>query len=700
MKTQRHIAKGILAASALLLTSSTQAQYLVFDNFCSSAGIGDWYGYDTPVYESGVADPYNGNCGSVYIECDCGCGNNPQKGADLCTAFICYDGGNPWYGPTIDFAQYIAIQFDVRWDTTSTLTIDQFNTGTNWPADCLPPLAPQNFMATPGEWIEGMDLQISSPTFPENTVVDLGSFLIPLNADTGWRTVTIPIPFAVAGRITADNCLILRKWMGYCEYVRCCATGKFWIDNVVLLSSCCPLPPPTMLTPTPAIPGLNCFNLTENNTFFDHNEVMVNSTSGLSWVGSLQNSFAPTYPVSYSFTLAGFPSGVAPSGTEAFMFLVPNYIYPAEAVDWIATNDIVFEVENTATGGQASLAYKTNEPGQNPPTANSLAFNGTTNLAVPSTKLLGTYSLVFTDANDGYVQVPDGTTGTFTLPAGVSACFQENSSAGEPFLVYFGTEANSASAMNQPVVFSSISISGVPSGFSENFIGEANPVNVANTPTSYAPGVLIVPVGAPSWVSWSESTTGYVLENAASLNGPWQNTSTYAPLPGHGQMMQLVSGSDLLSPTNEQFFRVVKLFYSNILVALPGQTFVSGTGVTGTPTALHASTNCAIFGPETATAYAVDANNVLVTSVNGNQVLLECTTDSAGAADFMCSLTSSGFETTTMTNGVADFNQSGAAAFYWGETMTLCAPVTEAVTVIDQQVSFTNASSPVSLVSP
>jgi hypothetical protein len=706
MKIQKFITTGVVAASALMLTSSVQAiPNITIDNFNSGANLSVWYYGASPnqeAYASGVEDPFNGDGGSVYIQCDYGTGSpgNPGNSYSPLTTMDCYNGGNPWNNQgTIDFSQYQSIQFDVKWDTTSTLTIDQWNTGTNWPASFVPGWADVNFMQEQG-YLQGIDMEIVGPG---GLIVDLPGTTneyLPLNANTGWRTMTIPIPTTLAGQITAMNGILLHKWVDAAWGVQAVATGHFWLDNIVLVGGSVPPPPTVSMGPTP-VPGLNCFNLTENNSVYDRNEVMVTSTSGLSWVGptNTQPGWTPTYPVTYSYDLVGFPGApAAPTlGTYVYIFLVPGYSFRAEAVDWNATNLLAFDIQATTNGSTVYMNYKTNEPGQNPPAQNSVTFNGTTNTSITSTKLLGNYSLVFTDANDGYVQAADGTTGTFTLPAGVSAFFTEDTTTAEPFLVYFGTQANNQAAMNQSAAYSSITVSGVPGAFSENFVGEANPQNVTNYPSHYPPGVFIVPTAAKYWIDWTTPNAGFVLENAPTLNGPWQATSTYfPPLSGYGVSMQKVASGDLVSPTKDQYFRVVKHIYTNILVALPGQTFVNGTGVTGTPTTLYASTNCAIFGPETATAYAVDVNNVLCTAINVDQVLLDCTTDSAGTADFVCTPTSSSYEITSMVNGVADFNQSGAYSFFWGYA-GLCAPVQESVMVTDQQVNFTNTSSLVSL---
>ena len=701
MKTQRLIARAILTAGTLLLAGFAQATTnLVFENFCYSIHCGvPCYPYFGPcaIYAPGTQDPTSGDCGSLYFSFPF------FESTEICTGYVGYDGGTPSRHPaTVDCSQYVAITLDILWDTTSGLTIDQFNTGTNWCYSCPTPLftqaEPQDYMVQPGFYFTpGIDFELVGNG---NTDIDFGNVNIPENAASGWQTMTIPIPSAIRPALTNINAITFSKLAARTgPPVSSNATGRFWIDNIVLIAPEEP-PPPTptfsILANAP-VPGLNVWNLTEDDGYYDRNEVVAIATNQLSFAGSSNNPYPVCYPSTYSFNLAGFPTGANNYlSCEAYMFLIPNAANCDQAPDWNEANDIVFEVQSIATGSQATVSYKTNSPYSI--AANNLAFNGTTNSAVQSAKIYGNYSLVFTSSNAGYVQVPDGTTGSFTLPAGVSSCFQENTSGNYPFLVYWGGQANGPNALNQAVAFSGVSITGVPNGFTENFVGETNVVNVTNGETFDPAGVFIVPTTAVYWVSWPSPSPGFVLENAANMSGPWQNTTCNPQMAGYGEVLQLVDQSDLLAPTNTQFFRLVNRGYTNILVALPGQSFVSGVGITGSPTSLHSGSNPGVWGLETAMAYAVDANNALVTTVNGDQILLDCTSDTAGTNDFLCLQTFSSSETTTMVNGVA--NLGLYTGFLWGYSGTLSAPTTETVTVTDQVTGFTSTSSPVSLVSP
>ncbi|MGP8198597.1 MAG: hypothetical protein ACLQU4_03740 [Limisphaerales bacterium] len=562
MKFQGFITSGVLAASALLLASSVHATpNLVFDDFCYNISCGvPCYPYLGPngTYAPGIDDGSSGDCGSMYVTF--------SFAEPLEWAYAGYDGGTPWFCPgTVDFSQYTAITFDILWDTTSGLTIDQFNTGTNWCYSCPGPLFTEpeapNFMVLGGygNYTPGIDLTLTGCDLSPK--VDLGSVNIPTNAAFGWQTMTVPIPANLGASITSISGIMMQKYASQAgSIISSNATGMFWVDNIVLIGT--PPPPPTLtLLNTPPVPGLNVWNLTEGEGYLDHNEVVTIASSGLSWVGS-NTSPNTNFPVAYSFTLTGFPANS--TYADAFMFLVPNATGPVNAPDWTEATCMAYYVQSTPTGAQISLYYKTNQP--NSPLMIYAGFDGTNNTAgtnaapaaaaVPM--LYGTYSLVFTDANDGYVSGPDNVHHSFSLGTDGTTWFEENTAAAEPFLVYLGGEANDSNAMNQAVVYSSFAISGVSNGFSENFLTETATVNVTNDPTTDPASVFIVPTTAAYWVSWTPPTTGFVLENAANLAGPWQTTTYNPQIAAYGEMLQLVDSSDLVAPTNAQFFQLVQ----------------------------------------------------------------------------------------------------------------------------------------------
>jgi hypothetical protein len=668
----------VLAGAVLALACSgslhAQTPNLVLDGFTSGSQWFNWDGYSTQVYAAGIDDGLSGDPGSEYITDTFSWGSIPMALAD------CYDGDTPWYFPSpIDFSQYEAVQFDILWDTTSGLTIDQFNTGTNWQSSLFTTSEPQNYMQA-GGYVTGIDLLVDCTLGNLGNSQDLGSQNIPENAGLGWQTMTYEIPPNIADVITASGGVIFSKSYSLNDNsanISAAATANFWIDNLVLIGNTHPIPNPTLGSPIKPIQGLNIFNATESNTFYDRNEVVATTTSGLSWVG---------HPgASYSFNMASFPTAGTNTlyGPEAYMFLVPNSATEDNAPDQNEATCMIMCIQATTNGSQTFLSYKVNSPNGEP---------GVAIITNQSAKLLGSYSLTFTGDDAGYLTGPDGGVTNFTLNgADGETWFAETGSAPYNFLFYIGGQANTNWGIDQAVVYSSAGITGVASPVSETFIGESTLANFSTAPTSDPSAVVLVPASAAYWIAWSAPATGFTLENTASLTSPitWNSAFANGVIGLFGTNMQLVLNSDLQTPDRNNYFQLVKHSYSDLVVALPGQTFTSGVGVTGTPAPIN--------GPiwiDTAVCYAVDSGNDFVTTVNGNEIQLSCATDTAPSDDFVAGASGNNTEEAAMVNGVASF--TGNADFYWGGD-GLTAPATETVTITDETTAFTATSSPVTL---
>ncbi len=108
--------------------------------------------------------------------------------------------------------------------------------------------------------------------------------------------------------------------------------GRFWIDNVVLQGTAGPPPPPIVKAPTKATQGLNVFASTAG--LYDRQSAVLRQDFRLSWVGMA----TPANPVTYSFTIAGYPNS---QNCEAYLFLIPTLIILDNAPDWNETNCVV-----------------------------------------------------------------------------------------------------------------------------------------------------------------------------------------------------------------------------------------------------------------------------------------------------------------------------------------------------------------------
>jgi len=750
MKIQRYITTGILASAALMLAGSAQLQAtpnLVVAAFATGTqyensggnesayqtiapGLGgDGTGGQNPgdclegtypangtIWWDGITyDAADGSTGSAYLNAIFNYNNWPAGNYNWPLLESIAPGYNNWYyaGPnnpgtawnatgTVDGTQYHAVQFDIKWDTTSLLSIDQFNSGSNWNTSWfLYGISDPNEMADNG-YSQGVSIYAFTGSGGNWTF--LTNFNIPDSAATGWQTVTVnysdTLPITtVAGLVFGKE--INAPWPLPMQPVATPINGGFWLDNVMLLGNATPPPAVKMSRPVPATPGLAIFNATEGNSFYDRNQIEATQTSGLSWVNN--------FPASYSFTMTGFPANDY-YGCEAYMFLIPDASANANGEDWNQAASILLEVQSFANGGQASVSYKMNEP--NGETMTNIPFATITGPSAPTTvpqnsiqssnMLFGTYTLTFTANDAGTLTVPDGTVGTFSLPAGTfDTAFTEYPvgstaepvPAGDPlqtnnypFLIVLGGQANNGGAINQAVVYSSVAVTG-PSGnissVSENFLADANLAtpalaNWSTSSTHYAPGIVFVPSSALYWVDWSLPATGFSLEGSPSLINPtWKSVSTYSPIGMYGDVMQLIGPSDLQAPTKSQYWAAVSNSYSGLVVVLPGQTFAPGTalGYTGTPT--EVTGEYVNMAPETVTVYAVDSNNNKFTGTTDSIAL--SSTDGASTLP----------NSVAMVNGTVTFSVANSDPFYFGADGTFTITATDATT------SFTGTSAPV-----
>jgi hypothetical protein len=113
-----------LGATALALGSAgmtfAQTADLTINTFDTAAsGTGVEWGPSTVAWDGNNGNPP----GALLLDVDFSNSSDTP-----CVDYICLNGGNPWYVPTaINFSQYKAIEFDIKWDNTSDITINQFN---------------------------------------------------------------------------------------------------------------------------------------------------------------------------------------------------------------------------------------------------------------------------------------------------------------------------------------------------------------------------------------------------------------------------------------------------------------------------------------------------------------------------------------------------------------------------------------------
>jgi hypothetical protein len=590
------------AGSALAQTQDLT----LWNSSTGTSGIGVEWGTGSLTPDNTVAGP--NDTGSLKVTVDF-TGASDTPAAD----YICFNGGNPWYQPlAVNLALYKSIDFDVKWDTTSDITISEFNDLSTWPATLTNSTGTNVFWSWAGAGylsgsLGGLDFEGTGSYNQMGPSIYTTN--LPTAAANGWVHMSLPINPAMAN-IDAINGLCLHKWVNQCWGIVNPAVARFWIDNLVLKGTTIPLPPKLSM-PVKATPGLNVFASTEGS-LYDRQSAVLRQNSGLSWVGQA----TPANPVTYSFTIAGYPTSV---NCEAWMFLVPNPAYMDNSPDWNETNCAIVYLQGSPTSATMHFQYKVNEASQqgmysgasgvvekigginetNSYTNAPGSWNGVTtpwlesgNLAqVTNNSILGTWTIKFTSDTNGTLIAPDGNSTNFVFPTYNIGAFAENPAATTPFYLYLGMQANNADAINQAVVYSQFSVNGTASPYSENFLTDSSldTVNVWNTGAASGPkGVLVVPGSSALWVSWSLPDAGFGLQATPTLNDPlaWTTPSIGPALGMYGVRSQLIDSSEVPAGS-AAFFELIKRTATQLQVLLPGEVNAPGTatGKTGTPTA-------------------------------------------------------------------------------------------------------------------
>ena len=242
-----------------------------------------------------------------------------------------------------------------------------------------------------------------------------------------------------------------------------------------------------------------------------------------------------TYPVKYSFTLRDYNPNINQTMVELMGGGTTPTTY-GEYADYSGPTTLWLQL-NPVAGGQvmASVQWKTNAPGSNPgnpanPYGQALAFTNST--------AIGTWSLVFTGPNAGYVAAPGqvilGST-NFTIADDTVA-----TDFGDPVFAAFGIQANSVAGEGQYHDWANISVSGVVDGNEfEDFTTEGSDVDPTTglTPSGFfnngmsamPASVIIQTTNDVWWVNWTQPAVGFTLASSTNLVNPnWINPGYYS----------------------------------------------------------------------------------------------------------------------------------------------------------------------------
>jgi len=578
-------------AAALTVSTAWGVPDKVLNTFDGAAnGWGTAWGNATAVYDPNEDNTGNGG-GSVYISADYALDQNTM------TIFANEPPNGAWYfpGPTFNLSDYQSVEFDIKWDTTKTVSIADFNSV---------PLGGDG-----GILLWATD----SPDFSIRP--QLGTVNVPEAAASGWVHVSFPIDPAISGIDPAVG-IVFKKWISGGQ-LEAGGTYGFWIDNLVLKGSDGPPPPPTVSL-TKATPGLG-FVSSSGGQYDRQNIVTVGEN--YSWIGASE-------PVSYSVDIAQLGDNARP-GYEFHFFFVPGT--PAldrSDPDWHEPNVIRWDIGNNADGSAYStFRYKTNAPDDNG------VFYSAGQLGGPgSATSSGTWTITFNNDTNVTMTSSDGTILATNIPADVAALFAN------PLRVYAGTVPGDPSRVGQMAVVNSLSIQGAPSAPNLNSQFIDQPLNYSDwtNNAASATGVQSFSTSVRHWLQWTLPALGFSPQIAGSVTGPWSNPKL-SGFDGGGMRRVLVSSTNL-PVGNSAFFRLVQrnTAATKLQVLLPGETNDpdSPNGKTGTPLT-------AAVGVETPfTIHSVD-NDWFIRNTSTNMIRLSVTPeDPLGIVDDDAPITS------------------------------------------------------------
>jgi hypothetical protein len=229
------------------------------------------------------------------------------------------------------------------------------------------------------------------------------------------------------------------------------------------------------------------------------------------------------------------------------------------------TNATVITTNTThglASGVVAIIDWKTNAPNAN--ATNRIVFNFP-NMANAN----GTWSLNFTDNTHGNIVAADGSVNSFTLPdfyndPNYTANFTPVTS-----MVQFGVFKNGRSANNSlATTFTHVVVTNAMAGitstnYNDSFSGPGLTGKYAWQVAQYyqdgANRTEWLPYGTAWWLGWGLSGSGYGVQSASSITGPWSNagvTYTYTDVTGTNIFSAVPAAS--LPAGNAGFFRLTK----------------------------------------------------------------------------------------------------------------------------------------------
>jgi hypothetical protein len=379
---------------------------------------------------------------------------------------------------------------------------------------------------------------------------------IPGSASNQWVHLSVPVVVGQAGYDDPGVIGISLKYTSYSGYPT--STITFWLDNITAKFSGTappPPPPPTMSIEKP-IRGLNLF--TGGSGDYQRESIRTLNTAS----GANYSWYNHTNPVTYSFTVAGYP-GAGHSGFHTYIYLVPFPLTGTgdnnTAADYQEPSVIVLSLD---LGGDGSATYtfrwKTNLFASNGTGGGTNDFYSAPHESIGNPTALGTWSATFLNNTNVTLTAPSGSFTNFNIDPNLAAKFAS------PIYVYFGVLPGTAGAdKGVALVLSRARIQGSPDTIDDNFL-----VDPAGLPDSniweveaVAPqSVFIMPPETSFLVNWTAAfSAGFNLQTNSVLNNTngWSTNGLPGPLTLGTFKRTLLTTNDVPSD-GTRFFRLAK----------------------------------------------------------------------------------------------------------------------------------------------
>ncbi len=404
---------------------------------------------------------------------------------------------------------YETLEFDLLWDSESTISVDAFN-------------------ANPGDG--GFNMGLVTVGDGQAWLGNVADFV----DDEEWHHVSVPIDPAQ----TPDDFvgLIFKKWSPS-NADGLTGTASFWIDNIRFVERQEELGAPEVAVRKANAKGLELISATAGAQYQRQN-IRSLLAEDLTWVNNPE-------PVTYAFTIAAFP-GSDFQGYQAHLFLVPDF--STGDVDWIDPNVIMFDIQLQEDGVVlGSFRHKVNQAN-----GNSMLYSDGSLGGVTSTTAVGTWSITFSNDTEIQLTSPDGTVADLVFPES-SVPFFDSSFMG----VYLGSQNNQIAYIGQSVTYSNMTVSVgdnviVDDNFDEMDEFEVlNPDNWERIATLDATHMIVADNAV--WVTWTLPDVGWSPASSTDLVD-WQAIDGQPA--GIGGTRSLLLQGDAVPEGNAGYFRM------------------------------------------------------------------------------------------------------------------------------------------------